>query len=42
MLKCKDCYWYSIEHRTCVKHNQFEFETMPICDDFKQNDDQFK
>ena len=37
MLKCKNCHWYSIEHRICVKHNKFEFETMPICDDFKPN-----
>jgi hypothetical protein len=37
-MSCKDCHWYCKERRHCVKHGKFEFETMPVCEDFKQDE----
>lgn len=36
-MYCVDCNWYSKDRRICIRTNQFEFESMPICDDFKED-----
>ena len=36
-MSCIDCNWYCKDRRICIRTNQFEFESMPICDDFKED-----
>ena len=36
-MSCKDCNWYCMEKRMCVKTERFEFESMPACNNFMEN-----
>lgn len=35
-MSCKDCKWYCKERRVCVKTGYFQFENIPIYNEFKE------
>jgi hypothetical protein len=36
-VSCKDCNFYNKDKRICIKTEQFQFESMPVCNEFKED-----